>query len=243
MIRLLVALMPCMAIVACSNGASKMRPGAPGATSSVTMAPGNQMPPPEPSDMVPVGRPYVVGPFDKLVVDVFGIEELSEREVQVDAGGRISFPFAGMVEAGGKTPFEIGEILRTRLRASHIRDPQVTVNLKETVSQVVTVDGQVKEPGRYPVIGKMTLIQSVAVAKGLGEFAKLDDVVVFRTVRGQKLAALYNLNAIRRGYYDDPEIFAGDIVVVGDSSAKRLFKDIIQLVPLLTTPLVIALQN
>lgn len=201
------------------------------------------MPPPEASDMAMLDRPYVVGPYDKLVVDVFGIQELSEREIQVDAGGRISFPFAGQVEAGGKTPFEISEVLRARLKASHIRDPQVTVNLKETVSQVVTVEGQVKEPGRYPVMGRMTLIQAIAVAKGAGEFAKLNDVVVFRTVRGQKMAALYNLKAIRRGYYDDPEIFSGDIVVVGDSSAKRLFKDIIQLVPLLTTPLVVALQN
>ena len=75
----------------------------------------------------------------------------------------------------------------------------MTVNLKETVSQVITVDGQVTEPGLYPVVGRMTLMRAVATAKGLSEFAKLNDVVVFRTVKGQKLAALYDLHAIRRG--------------------------------------------
>ena len=108
---------------------------------------------------------------------------------------------------------------------------------------MITVDGQVKEPGLYPVIGKMTLMRAVATAKGTAEFAKLDDVVIFRTVNGQKLAALYNLKAIRRGYYNDPEVFANDVVVVGDSQARRLFKDALQLVPLLTTPLIVALQQ
>jgi polysaccharide export outer membrane protein len=57
------------------------------------------------------------------------------------------------------------------------------------------------------------------------------------------MAGLYNLKAIRRGYYADPEIYANDTVVVGDSAGRRLFKDALQVVPLLTTPLIIALQN
>ncbi|WP_196782026.1 hypothetical protein, partial [Salmonella enterica] len=73
----------------------------------------------------------------------------------------------------------------------------------------------------------MTLMRAVATAKGTTEFAKLDDVVIFRTVNGQKMAALYNLKAIRQGAYDDPEVFANDVVVVGDSPARRLFKDIL----------------
>jgi polysaccharide biosynthesis/export protein len=89
----------------------------------------------------------------------------------------------------------------------------------------------------------MTLVRAVATAEGTAEFAKLDDVVIFRTVKGQQLAALYNLKAIRRGSYADPEVFANDVVVVGDSQAKRLFKDALQVLPLLTTPLIILLQN
>ena len=174
---------------------------------------------------------------------MFGIEDLSKKEVQTDASGRISFPLAGVVEAAGKTPAEVEDVLEERLRGRFVRDPQVTVNLKETVSQVITVDGQVKEPGLYPVIGRMTLMRAVATAKGTAEFAKLDDVVIFRTVKGQNMAALYNLKAIRNGAYADPEVYANDVVVVGDSAARRLFKDALQIVPLLTTPLILTLQN
>lgn len=218
-------------------------PGSTPSTSSVSIAKAGELPPPERADLFEQNRPYLIGPFDKLIIDVFGIEELSKKEVQTDAGGRISFPLAGIVEAAGRTPAEVEDILEERLRGRFVRDPQVTVNLKETVSQVITVDGQVKEPGLYPVIGRMTLMRAVATAKGADEFAKLNDVVIFRTVKGQKMAALYNLKAIRRGYYDDPEVFANDVVVVGDSQARRLFKDALQIFPLLSTPLILLLRR
>lgn len=207
-------------------------------TSSVKAISAGALPEPDRADLLGQSRPYLVGPFDKLIIDVFGIEDLSRKEVQTDAGGRISFPLAGVIEVTGKTPAEIEEVIEERLRGRYVRNPQVTVNLRETVSQVITVDGEVKEPGLYPVIGRMTLMRAVATAKGATEFARLHDVVVFRTVNGQKMAGLYNLKAIRRGYYDDPEVFANDVVVVGDSSARRLFKDVIQVVPAIATPLV-----
>jgi polysaccharide biosynthesis/export protein len=211
--------------------------------SSVQAVAQGALPAPAGADLFEQNRPYLVGPFDKLVIDVFGIEELSKKEVQTDAGGRISFPLAGIVEASGKTPAELEEIIEERLRGRFVRNPQVTVNLKETVSQVITVDGEVKEPGLYPVVGRMTLMRAVATAKGLSEFAKQDDVVIFRTVKGQKLAGLYNLKAIRRGNYDDPEVFANDVVVVGDSSGRRLFKDGLQVAPALLTPLIYLIRN
>lgn len=214
-----------------------------GATSTVQVAQQGELPPPSRVDLVEQNRPYIIGPFDKLVIDVFGIEELTDKEVQTDAGGKISFPLAGVVDAAGRTPSELEQIIEDRLRGRYIRDPQVTVNLKETVSQVVTVDGQVKQPGLYPVVGRMTLMRAIATAKGLDEFAKLDDVVVFRTVNGQKMAGLYNLKAIRRGNYDDPEVYANDIVVVGDSASRRFFKNALQILPAVTTPLVVLLTN
>lgn len=237
-------LMLCVAVAGCGGRTSlgKM-PGSVGTAGEIKVVEGNVLPPPGRSDALDLNRPYLIGPFDKLIIDVFGIEDLSKKEVQTDAGGRISFPLAGIVEAAGRTPGEVEVILADRLRGRFVRDPQVTVNLKETVSQVITVDGQVKEPGLYPVIGRMTLMRAVATAKGTAEFAKLDDVVVFRTVQGQKMAALYNLKAIRRGYYDDPEVYANDIVVVGDSAARRLFKDVLQVLPNLTTPLVYILTR
>lgn len=214
-----------------------------GGAESVKVISGTDLPQPARADLIAQDRPYLIGPFDKLTIDVFGIEELSTKEVQTDASGRISFPLAGVVEAAGRTPAEVEEILEQRLRMGFVRDPQVTVNLKETVSQVITVDGQVREPGLYPVIGRMTLIRAVATAKGTDEFAKLDDVVVFRTVNGQQYAALYNLKSIRRGGYPDPEVFANDVVVVGDSASRRLFKNVLQVAPLLTSPIILLLQG
>jgi len=212
-------------------------------SSAVTVVSDTELPPPNRSDLFSQERPYLVGPFDKLKIDVFGIAELSERIIQVDASGRASFPLAGSFQAAGRTPNEVAEELEKRLSGSYIRDPQVTVNLEETVSQVVTVDGQVTKPGLYPVIGRMTLMRAVATAGGAAEFAKLEDVVIFRTVNGASYAALYNLKAIRRGTYGDPEIFANDIVVVGDSQARRMFQTILQASPLITTPIIALLQN
>jgi polysaccharide export outer membrane protein len=117
------------------------------------------------------------------------------------------------------------------------------VNVEETVSQVVTVDGQVEQPGLYPVVGRMTLMRAIATAKGTSEFARLQDVVVFRRVGSQEMAALYNLGAIRQGSYPDPEIFAHDIIVVGDSPTRRRFRDILQASPLFLTPLVALIQR
>lgn len=201
-----------------------------------------ELPPPTSDDRLGQNRPYLIGSFDKLSIDVFGIEELTQKEVQADASGRISFPLAGVIEAGGKTPGEVESIIAQRLRGRYVRNPQVTVNLKETISQRVAVDGEVKEPGLYPVMGKMSLMRAVATAKGVSENAKLDDVVVFRTVNGQKMAALYNLKAIRRGVYEDPEIFANDVVVVGNSPARQIFRDVLQAAPILGYVVVALLQ-
>jgi polysaccharide export outer membrane protein len=116
------------------------------------------------------------------------------------------------------------------------------VNLVETVSQVVTVEGQVAQPGLYPVVGRMTLLRAIATARGMTQAANQRDVVVFRTVSGQNMAALYNVDAIRRGSYADPDIYANDVVVVGESRARRLFETLLQAAPLLTTPLILLLQ-
>lgn len=222
---------------ACSN-----TPGILKAPTSVSLVQNGELPPPASVDTLAATRPYRIGPFDKLSVSVFGVEDLSSEEVQVDANGQISLPLSGEIPAAGLTPVELADLIRSRLQA-YVRDPQVSVNLKETVSQVVTVDGLVAKPGLYPVIGRMTLMRAVATAGGLEEFANLEDVVLFRTVEGQRMAGLYNLKAIRDGVYLDPEVYANDIVVVGDSQSRRLFKDVLQAAPLITTPLIILFRN
>lgn len=206
----------------------------------LTLVDSNVLPPPEGVE-ASGERPYRLGPFDRLAVNVFGVPELSQT-VQVDAGGRLSIPLAGTIEAGGRTAEQLASDIENRLR-SYVRNPQVSVNVEETVSQVVTVDGQVEQPGLYPVVGRMTLMRAIATARGTSEFARLQDVVVFRRVGNQDMAALYNLAAIRQGTYPDPEIFAHDIVVVGDSPARRRFRDLLQTTPILLTPLVALIQR
>lgn len=195
------------------------------------------LPAPDRADLVVNDRPSLIGPLDTIQVDVFNVPELS-REMQVDASGRIAMPLIGTVDARGKTATELADAIEAALRGRYIRNPDVTVNIKSSVSQVVTIDGQVVEPGLYPVTNQMTLVRAIASAKGVNEFAKIDDVVILRTVNGNKMAGLYNLSAIRRGGYDDPPIYANDVIVVGDSSQRRLFRDLISVSPLLSAPLI-----
>ena len=199
------------------------------------------LPSPARGDLTAADRPALIGPLDTIEVDVFGIPDLS-REMQVDASGRIAMPLAGTLDARGKTAAELARAVEAALRAHYVRNPQVTVNIKSSVSQVVTIDGQVVEPGLYPVTNQMTLMRVVASAKGLSEFARQEDIVILRTVDGKRMAGLYNFAEIRRGAYDDPPIYANDVIIVGDSPQRRLFRDFVALSPLLAGPLIAILQ-
>ena len=136
----------CLVTAGC---AGKLVPLAPSARLAVVPN-DTVLPSPERGDLIAADRPSLIGPLDVVLVDVFNVPELS-REIQVDASGRIAMPLAGTLDASGRTAEELANAIRMALRQSYIRDPQVTVNLKSSVSQVVTIDGQVTEPGLYPV--------------------------------------------------------------------------------------------
>ena len=199
------------------------------------------LPAPDRRDLTAADRPSLIGPLDTIQVDVFNVPDLS-REVQVDAGGQIAMPLIGTIDARGSTGQELARTIEGALRGRYVRNPDVTVNIKSSISQVVTMEGQLVEPGLYPVTNQMTLLRAIASAKGLSEYAKQDDVVILRTVNGQKMAGLYNVAAIRRGAYADPAIYANDVVVVGDSPARRRFRDLVSVAPLLVTPLIAILK-
>lgn len=205
-------------------------------SASLTVTDATELPAPT---VVDIGRPGAIGPYDKLSIQVAGIEEAKLEEVQVGAGGEITMPLVGTVQAAGRTTGELATHIAERLRAAYVRNPQVSVNLTEVFSQTYTVDGAVEQPGNYPALGPVTLSRAIASAKGVTEYARLNDVVVFRTVNKQRMAALYNLAAIRRGAYPEPAIYPNDVIVVGDSPARRLFSN---LTPLLTAPLIAILQ-
>lgn len=211
-------------------------------TARLTVVEGQRsLPPPVRSDLIATDRPALIGPLDTIEVNVFNVPELS-REIQVDASGRISMPLIGAIDARGRTASELAQDIEGALTGRYVRNPDVTVNIRSSVSQVVTIDGQVVEPGLYPVTNEMTLMRAVASAKGLTEFARQREVVILRTVEGRRMAGLYDMDAIRRGVYDDPAIYANDVVIVGDSPERRLFRDFVSLAPLLASPLVAILQ-
>lgn len=211
-------------------------------TGRVGIATPDSLPEPTQADLARGQRAHFVGPFDRISVEVFGLPELS-RQVQVDASGRIGLPLAGEVNATGQTPQQLEGAIAERLRNSYVRNPRVTVSVLETVSQVVTVDGEVRQPGIYPVAGPMTLMRAIARAQGTTDYAQISHVVLFRTVNGRQMAALYDVRAIRLGAYEDPPIYPQDLIVVGESRARRLFPQIIQGVGLLLSPLITTLGN
>lgn len=233
----LCAVMCLAALVGGCGGRTPLR-----STGELTVVPDTAaLPAPTRADLIAADRPALIGPLDTIEVEVVNIPE-SSREMQVDASGRIAMPLAGTIYAGGKTAEELANAIEAGLRSHYVRDPEVIVNIKSSVSQVATVNGQVTEPGLYPVTNQMTLMRVIASAKGLSEFASVDDVVILRTVNGKRMAGLYNFAAIERGLYADPLIYANDVIVVGDSPQRRLFRDLVSLSPLLAAPLITILQ-
>ena len=98
----------------------------------------------------------------------------------------------------------------------------------------MTVEGSVKNPGVVPVAGSITLLQAIAMARGVDDLANPRRVAVFRQVGGKRTAAAFDLVSIRRGQSADPQIYAGDVVIVDGSGLKQVQKNLFQSIPLLT---------
>ncbi|HIG21946.1 polysaccharide biosynthesis/export family protein [Henriciella sp.] len=173
-----------------------------------------------------------ITPLDMLKIRVFGVEELN-GEYQVDHLGRMKMPLVGEIEAEGYTAFELASELERRLEGEYLQDADVSVTIEDRLREQVTVEGSVNKPGMFPVKGEIGLLQAVALAGGTSDLANPRKVVIFRQVEGQRVAAGYDLTAIRRGEADDPRVFGNDIIVVDGSEARRTYGDFIRAVPLL----------
>lgn len=209
-------------------GACSSTPTLDGSSSAVSVA--TTLPPPDATGMAVDLSNYRIGPLDQIKVEVFGAPELT-REGEVDSAGNFAIPLVGSVAAGGKTPAEVGDAVSEQLRGRYLKNPQVSVNIIKARGQTFTVDGAVKQPGIYPIVGRMTLQQAVATARGADVSANISNVVVFRTVKNQKMAALFNLGDIRAGRLNDPDVYGNDIIVVGESAMRRFIADFGRLIP------------
>ena len=162
---------------------------------------------------------YRIGPMDKLDVTVFQVKDLTGT-VDVDASGKIALPLIGSVQAAGLTTGEVSKEIDDRLRQGYVKDPVVTVTVKEAVSQKVTVAGAVQKPGVYPITGYTTLSTAVALAQGTDPArANERKVLLIRTVGGKRMQAAYNLVDIQSGKVPDPEVYGNDTIVIGTAPA------------------------
>lgn len=179
------------------------------------------------------GTDYRIGAQDLLEISVFGIDDLS-RTVRVNSNGQISLPLIGGVMAGGKTIPELETLIGEKLKDGYVQDPQVTVFIKEFTSQRVTLEGALNKPGIYPITGKTTLLQAIAMAQGVDDkVADLQGVVVFRNVEGKRMGAVFDLAAVRAGTMPDPQIYGDDIIVVEQSGSKTAFRRFIESMPII----------
>jgi len=177
---------------------------------------------------------YKIGATDLLKVSVFQVPDLSFDEIRVDASGNLQMPMIGSIQAAGLTPNELSNDIARRLADRYLRNPQVTVTVKEAASQKVTVDGAVKRPGVYEMRGRTTLLQAVAMAEGPAPTADVESVAVFRTVQGQRMVAVFDLSAIRDGSAEDPTILGDDVVVVDTSRLNSALREAVAALPALS---------
>ena len=182
-----------------------------------------------------VGMDHRLAPDDVLRIQVYHEPGLSLEDAQVNASGMVRMPLIGDVPVAGLSAGEAADVIAGRLGERYLVSPQVTLFVKKAVGRRVTLDGEVREPGLYPVEGRLTLSQAVALGKGPSRLANLSQVVVVRQVEGQRLAAMFDLGAIRKGEAPDPEILPGDNVIIGLSRAKAIIGGGLIALPALAT--------
>jgi polysaccharide export outer membrane protein len=174
-------------------------------------------------------------PGDKVSIQVFGEPELSSDNYRVNSTGFLEMPLVGELIAGGQTPRELGAEIARRLGSRFIRDPQVAVTITDRPRFTFAVEGHVGLPGVFEASPNSTLLTALAQAHSPDKTAKMDEIMVFRTINGRRAGGRFNLYDIRRGRAADPQILAGDTVVVGNSSVKSAWQDFLAAAPVFNT--------
>lgn len=173
---------------------------------------------------------YRIGAQDLLEVTVFGVDDLTTT-VRVNSNGQISLPLIGTVQAGGRSIPELEEEIGAKLAASYLQNPEVSVFVKEFTSQRITLEGALKKPGIYPLTGRTTLLQAIAMAKGLDPLADLGGIVVFRQIDGKRQGAVFDMRQLRTGQIEDPQVYGDDLIVVEQSGSKTAVRRFIEAAP------------
>ncbi len=127
-------------------------------------------------------RDYVIGPSDVIEIAVWNNDAVS-RTVPVRPDGKISLQLINDVQAAGMTPMQLRDALTKELTA-YVQNPEVSVIVREVHSFKVSVMGEVKEPGRFDLTGRVTVLDVLAMAKGLTQYADKNKIAVLRREQG-----------------------------------------------------------
>ena len=156
---------------------------------------------------------FFIGPEDILDIQVWKNPELS-RTVPVRPDGKVSLPLVNDIQAAGLTPTDLRDQLTTRL-SEYLPSPEVAVIVREVHSVKVAVVGAVKIPGRYEIKSPTTVLELLAQAQGLTEFASRDRIVVLRQNGGTTARIPFNYRKAGEGSESDNFfVRPGDIIVV-----------------------------
>lgn len=165
------------------------------------------------AEMAKVG----LGPGDVFEVTVFGEENLT-RTLRVSPDGDVHFPLIDRISVAGLTTTQIEELIRTRLQDGFIREPSVTVFVKEYNSKKVFVLGEVVKPGTFPYAAGMNIVEAVTLAGGFKASANTNYVVVTRkTGSGGDQRIPIPVEKIIEGLATNFGLQPGDIVYVPDT--------------------------
>ena len=167
---------------------------------------------------------YRIGRQDLLEIKVFGVEELNQM-VRVADDGSITMPLLGRLSVGGLTKTELERTIADLLEERYVRDPQVTVFIKEYESKRVAVSGAVKKPGTYEMLGRKTLLEMLSMAGGLDKDLGREIIIFRRNDDGTTRRIPLDLEQLV--YAADPSlnlpVAPGDIIYVPTIEKIRIF--------------------
>jgi polysaccharide export outer membrane protein len=185
-----------------------------GCGSGADIRPTDQAPPMPPRDELLRGAE--LGPGDVLEVRVYQEDQLTGT-YRLSSDGTFDFPLVGKVYAGGETPGELVSTLTDRLKESYIRDPQVSVFVKEYNSKKVYVMGQVNKPGTFPYEDSMTIVGAITQAGGFKDLADQNHTVVTRVVDGKEQKFVIPVKEIGLGHAGNMLLQPGDLIWVPET--------------------------
>ena len=157
---------------------------------------------------------YVIGPDDQLSV-VFWRDKDMSADVAVRPDGKISLPLLNDVQAAGLTPPQLRDRL-TEDAKRYIEDPNITVVVRQINSRRVFVTGEVAKPGPYALTGPTTILQILATAGGLKEYADEKNILVLRNEGGRPVSYKFNYRDVakHKNLSQNVELKPGDTVIV-----------------------------